>query len=81
MEWLIVWRWLLPAHAPDRFFLSHLCVINCIPATPVAWHAAGTFDKNDNTGGTDGGTMRFEPESTDGANAGTVVVAVLFVWV
>jgi len=36
----------------------------------LAWHASGTFDKSDNTGGSNGSTMRFEPESTDGANAG-----------
>lgn len=38
-------------------------------AVRLAWHASGTFDKNDNTGGSNGATMRFEPESTDGANA------------
>lgn len=36
----------------------------------LAWHASGTFDKSDSSGGSDGATMRFEPESTDGANAG-----------
>jgi catalase (peroxidase I) len=39
-------------------------------AVRLAWHASGTYDKNDNSGGNDGATMRFEPESTDGANAG-----------
>jgi len=42
----------------------------CPMAVRLAWHASGTYDKNDNTGGSDGATMRFEPESTDGANAG-----------
>lgn len=39
----------------------------------LAWHASGTYDKNDTTpqaGGSNGATMRFEPEITDGANAG-----------
>jgi len=36
----------------------------------LAWHAAGTYDKKTNTGGSDGSTMRFEPESVHGANAG-----------
>ena len=37
----------------------------------LAWHAAGTFDPHANvTGGTNGATMRFEPESSDGANNG-----------
>jgi len=36
----------------------------------LAWHAAGTFDKNSKTGGSNGATMRFRPEAEDGANAG-----------
>ncbi|KAL3901292.1 MAG: hypothetical protein SGCHY_000709 [Lobulomycetales sp.] len=36
----------------------------------LAWHASGTYDKNTGTGGSNGATMRFKPESTDGANAG-----------
>jgi len=36
----------------------------------LAWHCAGTYDKNDQSGGSNGGTMRFEPESQHGANAG-----------
>jgi len=36
----------------------------------LAWHAAGTYDKNSKTGGSNGATMRYPPESTDGANAG-----------
>lgn len=36
----------------------------------LAWHASGTFDKNTGTGGSNGATMRFHPESGHGANAG-----------
>lgn len=36
----------------------------------LAWHASGTYDKASNTGGSQGATMRFKPESSDGANAG-----------
>ncbi|KAL6784691.1 hypothetical protein ACKKBF_B02810 [Auxenochlorella protothecoides x Auxenochlorella symbiontica] len=36
----------------------------------LAWHTSGTYDKNDNTGGSNGATMRFGPESGWGANAG-----------
>lgn len=36
----------------------------------LAWHASGTYDKKTCTGGSYGGTMRFAPEASDGANAG-----------
>ncbi|CDO92389.1 unnamed protein product [Kluyveromyces dobzhanskii CBS 2104] len=36
----------------------------------LAWHAAGTWDKNDNTGGSYGGTYRFQKETNDPSNAG-----------
>ena len=36
----------------------------------LAWHASGTFDKETGTGGSNGATMRFNPESGHGANAG-----------
>jgi len=36
----------------------------------LAWHASGTFDQVSKTGGSNGATMRYIPESSDGANAG-----------
>jgi len=39
----------------------------------LAWHAAGTYDKNVNNGGSNGGTIRFHPECSHGANAGLKV--------
>jgi len=36
----------------------------------LAWHAAGTYDNATKTGGSNGATMRFAPESNHGANAG-----------
>jgi cytochrome c peroxidase len=38
----------------------------------LGWHASGTYDKETNTGGSNGATMRFAPESEHGANAGLV---------
>ncbi|PHH67258.1 hypothetical protein CDD81_3027 [Ophiocordyceps australis] len=38
----------------------------------LAWHASGTYDKATGTGGSNGATMRFAPESDHGANAGLV---------
>ena len=39
----------------------------------LAWHTSGTYDKTTNTGGSNGATMRFAPESNWGANAGLSV--------
>ena len=36
----------------------------------LAWHASGTYSKFDKTGGSNGSTMRYEPESKWGAKAG-----------
>ncbi|KAF8971247.1 heme peroxidase [Flammula alnicola] len=36
----------------------------------LAWHSSGTYDKDSKTGGSNYATMRFEPESQHGANAG-----------
>lgn len=36
----------------------------------LAWHAAGTYDAKTNTGGSNGATMRFPPESEYPANIG-----------
>jgi cytochrome c peroxidase len=36
----------------------------------LAWHASGTYDKETGTGGSNGATMRFDPEGDHGANAG-----------
>jgi len=40
----------------------------------LAWHASGTYDKNDSSGGSNGATMRFEPEKSDPANNGLSIV-------
>lgn len=46
----------------------------CPMAVRVAWHAAGTYDKESNTGGSNGATMRFAPEANDPANAGLSII-------
>ena len=35
----------------------------CPMVARLAWHGSGTFDKSDGSGGLDGATMRFDPES------------------
>lgn len=39
----------------------------------LAWHAAGTYDKETKTGGSNGATMRYAAEAAHGANAGLKV--------
>lgn len=46
----------------------------CPIAIRLAWHASGTYKQDDNTGGSNGATMRFSPERTDEANAGLGIV-------
>jgi len=46
----------------------------CPMAVRVAWHASGTYDDRDRTGGSDGGGMRFEPERSDPANSGLFII-------
>jgi catalase (peroxidase I) len=46
----------------------------CPMAMRMAWHASGTYDSKDKSGGSNGATMRFPPESTDGANAGLNII-------
>ncbi|CZT24628.1 probable Cytochrome c peroxidase, mitochondrial [Ramularia collo-cygni] len=36
----------------------------------LGWHASGTYDAETKTGGSNGATMRFDPEADHGANAG-----------
>ncbi|CAO3670871.1 unnamed protein product [Rhizopus stolonifer] len=39
----------------------------------LAWHASGTYDVETNTGGSNGATMRFKPESIHAANNGLAI--------
>jgi catalase (peroxidase I) len=57
----------------------HKALLNSkVIAFPIAvrhaWHASGTFDVNTQTGGSDGATMRFEPERSDPANNGLAII-------
>jgi len=36
----------------------------------LAWHSSGTYEAESGTGGSNGATMRFEPETSDPENAG-----------
>jgi len=42
----------------------------------VAWHSSGSYAKDDNSGGSRGGTMRFPSEQAHGGNAGLASTAV-----
>ncbi len=57
-----------------RAALANKKAFACPIAMRVAWHASGTYDKTDGTGGSDGATMRFEPEISDEANEGLLIV-------
>eukprot|EP01113_Clastostelium_recurvatum_P014893 TRINITY_DN1816_c0_g1_i1.p1 TRINITY_DN1816_c0_g1~~TRINITY_DN1816_c0_g1_i1.p1 ORF type:complete len:415 (+),score=132.04 TRINITY_DN1816_c0_g1_i1:42-1286(+) len=46
----------------------------CPIAMRMAWHASGTHDSRDSTGGSNGATMRFAPESDDPDNAGLSII-------
>jgi len=46
----------------------------CPIAVRLAWHASGTYDKKDNSGGCNGSTMRFKQEAEDGDNKGLGIV-------
>lgn len=46
----------------------------CPMAVRLAWHASGTYDKDSQTGGSNGATMRFPVEANDGANAGLSIL-------
>lgn len=62
------------ASAEIRHALINRKANACPMAARVAWHSAGTYDAGDSTGGTDGATMRFEPEKSDPANAGLSII-------
>jgi len=51
----------------------------CPMAIRVAWHSSGTFDEAAGTGGSNGATMRFEPEHSDAANSGLFIIHDLLV--
>jgi cytochrome c peroxidase len=36
----------------------------------LAWHCSGTYQKSDNSGGSNGAKMRYNPEASYGSNAG-----------
>jgi hypothetical protein len=46
----------------------------CPIAMRMAWHAAGTYDRRDGSGGSNGATMRYAPESSDPDNAGLSII-------
>jgi len=46
----------------------------CPIAMRMAWHASGTYDRRDGTGGSNGASMRYLPESDDPANEGLSII-------
>jgi len=48
--------------------------IACPMAVRLAWHMSGTFDAETGSGGSNGATLRFEPEISDPANAGLGII-------
>ena len=44
----------------------------------LGWHASGTYSHVDSSGGSNGGCMRFEPESSWGANKGQLLLLIVF---
>jgi hypothetical protein len=63
-----------PHHTHGYISLQPHCITICLSLTHSTQHASGTYDKESGTGGSDGATMRFEPEATDGANAGLSII-------
>lgn len=57
-----------------REALVNLKANACPMAMRVAWHTSGTYSKSNGTGGSDGATMRFEPEHSDDANEGLLII-------
>jgi catalase (peroxidase I) len=51
----------------------------CPMAVRLAWHASGTFDKSDGSGGSNGATMRFPLEAGDPANNGLNIMRDLLI--
>jgi hypothetical protein len=60
----------------DNLFNSSLVLLSPLGTSMaptlvrLAWHASGTYDARDGSGGSNGATMRFPQESEWGANAG-----------
>ena len=74
-----------PVDFSSTFFVDSLkssvrkAIINgkanaCPMGIRLAWHQSGTFDKSDGSGGSNGATMRYEPEASHGANAGLSII-------
>mmetsp|Transcript_14903 Transcript_14903/g.41876 ORF Transcript_14903/g.41876 Transcript_14903/m.41876 type:complete len:416 (+) Transcript_14903:153-1400(+) len=48
--------------------------IACPMAVRLAWHMSGTYDADSGSGGSNGSTIRYEPENSDPANAGLGII-------